>query len=45
MTGWPPTHAGRPDAAWMYWLDHPRLRAAEVRVTPTAASIIATFLG
>jgi predicted O-methyltransferase YrrM len=45
MTSWPPTHDGRPDAARMYWLSHPRLRAAEVRVTPTAASIVATFLG
>jgi predicted O-methyltransferase YrrM len=45
MTSWPPTHDGRPDAARMYWLNHPRLRAAEVRVTPTAASIVATFVG
>jgi hypothetical protein len=29
----------------MYWLTHPRLRAAEVRVTPDAAAIVATYLG
>lgn len=45
MTRWPPTVRGAVDHARMYWLQHPRLRAAEVRVTPTAASIVATFLG
>ncbi|ONI92125.1 SAM-dependent methyltransferase [Saccharothrix sp. ALI-22-I] len=45
MTSWPPVHDGQPDTARMYWLSHPRLRAAEVRVTPTAATIVATFLG
>ncbi|HEX6682774.1 MAG TPA: class I SAM-dependent methyltransferase [Candidatus Limnocylindrales bacterium] len=45
MTAWPPMHGGEPDAARIYWLDHPRLRATEVRITPTAATIIATFTG
>jgi len=45
MTGWPPTHDGQPDTARLYWLEHPRLRACEVRVTPTAASILATYTG
>lgn len=45
MTSWPPTHDGRPDSARLHWLEHPRLRAAEVRVTPTSAAIIATYLG
>ncbi|HEY8453602.1 MAG: class I SAM-dependent methyltransferase [Micromonosporaceae bacterium] len=45
MSGWPPTHHGVPDHARMYWLEHPRLRAAEIRVTPTAATIVATFVG
>jgi predicted O-methyltransferase YrrM len=44
MRGWPPTHLGEPDAARLYWLEHPRLRAAELRVTPTSASIVATFV-
>src|SRR5690606_37490709 len=45
MTGWPPTHEGVPDHARMYWLEHPRLRAAEIRGTPTSATIVATFIG
>ncbi|MEV6235570.1 class I SAM-dependent methyltransferase [Lentzea sp. NPDC051838] len=45
MTTWPPVHEGRPDDARLYWLDHPRLRAAEVKVTPSAASVVATFVG
>jgi predicted O-methyltransferase YrrM len=45
MTTWPPTYNGQPDTARMHWLRHPRLRAAEVKVTPTAASILATYLG
>jgi predicted O-methyltransferase YrrM len=45
LTGWPPTHEGRPDAARLHWLRHPRLAAAEVRIAPDAATIVATFLG
>lgn len=45
MTDWPPTYRGVVDRAKMHWLEHPRLRAAEVRVTPTAATIVATFVG
>jgi predicted O-methyltransferase YrrM len=45
MTRWPPTVQGAPDRARLYWLEHPRLRAAEIRVTPTAALIVATFVG
>jgi predicted O-methyltransferase YrrM len=45
MRRWPPMHDGKPDRARLYWLEHPRLRAAEVKVTPTSASIIATFTG
>jgi len=45
MTTWPPVHDGRPDAARLHWLRHPRLAAAEVRVAPDAATIVATFLG
>jgi predicted O-methyltransferase YrrM len=45
MTGWPPKYRGEPDTARMYWFDHPRLRAAEMRVTPEAATIVATYLG
>jgi predicted O-methyltransferase YrrM len=45
MAGWPPTHLGEPDTARLYWLNHPRLRAAEVRVAPDAATVVATYLG
>lgn len=46
LTGdWPPVHEGQPDEARMYWLNHPQLRAAEVKVTPAAASVVATFVG
>lgn len=42
---WPPRHDGRVDAARLYWLDHPRLRAAQVNVAPDAATILATYTG
>jgi predicted O-methyltransferase YrrM len=42
---WPPMHMGQPDVARLYWLDHPSLRATEIRVTPEWASIVATYIG
>ena len=45
MTSWPPHHDGRLDEARMYWLEHPQLRTAEIRITPTAASLVATYIG
>jgi predicted O-methyltransferase YrrM len=45
LTGWPPTRDGVPDTPRLHWLDHPRLRAAELALTPTAATIVATFVG
>jgi predicted O-methyltransferase YrrM len=45
MTEWPPRHDGRLDEARMYWLEHPRLRATEIRVAPAAASLVATYIG
>jgi len=45
MTSWPPTHRGALDGARRYWLNHPRLRAAEVKVTPAAATVVGTYLG
>lgn len=44
-TSWPPTHQGRPDAARLYWLQHPDLLATEIRTEPGAAAIVATFKG
>jgi hypothetical protein len=43
--GWPPHLGGILDEARLYWLEHPRLRTAEIRVTPTAASLVATYIG
>jgi predicted O-methyltransferase YrrM len=45
MASWPPRHCGHRDEARMYWLEHPQLRTAEIRVPPTAASLIATYVG
>jgi predicted O-methyltransferase YrrM len=45
MSGWPPRHDGQPDHARLYWLEHPRLRTAEVRVAPDAATLLATYIG
>jgi predicted O-methyltransferase YrrM len=45
MTGWPPRHGDEVDDARLHWLEHPRLRTTEVRVTPTAASLVAVYIG
>ncbi|GIG58306.1 transferase [Longispora fulva] len=44
-TGWPPTYAGEVDNPRLYWLTHPLLRAAEVRVTPDLVTIVASYPG
>jgi len=44
-TTWPPMHDGRPDTARLQWLCHRWLRAAEIRVSPDAATIVGTYLG
>ena len=41
---WPPLHQGRPDAARLHWLQHPRLLATELLLAPTAATILARHL-
>jgi hypothetical protein len=28
-----------------HWLEHPRLRTAEIRISPAAASIVGTYIG
>jgi predicted O-methyltransferase YrrM len=43
--GWPPIRLGYPDAARLYWLQHPDLLATEIRTQPDAAAIVATFKG
>jgi predicted O-methyltransferase YrrM len=42
---WPPRFQGRPDAARLYWLQHPDLLATEIRTAPDASAIVATFKG
>jgi predicted O-methyltransferase YrrM len=44
MTGWPPMFEGRADAVRMRWLGHPDLATAEIRLTPTDATLVATYI-
>ncbi len=39
---WPPRFDGQPDMARMHWLTHPDLTAAELRLAPDLAALIAT---
>jgi predicted O-methyltransferase YrrM len=39
---WPPLHEGKPDDVRMWWLEHPALRATEVRLADDLSTIIAT---
>jgi predicted O-methyltransferase YrrM len=39
---WPPRFAGEVDAARMHWLTHPGLDAAELRLAPDLAALVAT---
>ncbi|MGF1428077.1 O-methyltransferase [Kitasatospora sp. LaBMicrA B282] len=41
-TGWPPLHEGRPDTARLHWLEHPALRAAELRLAADLSSVVGT---
>jgi predicted O-methyltransferase YrrM len=43
--GWPPRHGGALDMARIYWLRHPWLQAAEIRVAPDSATIVASYCG
>ncbi len=45
MQEWPPSFAGQPDTARLQWLEHPELCAAEIRVSPRSAMIVATYVG
>jgi predicted O-methyltransferase YrrM len=44
-TEWPPMFDGEPDAVRMQWLEHPLLRATEVRLAPGLATIVGTRVG
>ena len=41
-TDWPPRFGGQVDEARMHWLTHPRLDAAELRLAPDLAALVAT---
>lgn len=45
MQGWPPRFGADVDRARLHWLLHPQLAAAEIRVAPDMATIVATYLG
>ena len=40
---WPPLHEGMPDRARLHWLEHPALRAVEVRLAPDLCAVVATL--
>lgn len=39
-TSWPPLHDGVPDTARLHWLEHPALRAAELRPAPDLSTVV-----
>ena len=39
---WPPSFGGHVDQARMHWLTHPALDAAELRLAPDLAALVAT---
>jgi hypothetical protein len=39
---WPPRFQGQVDDARMHWLTHPELDAAELRLAPDLAALVAT---
>jgi len=39
---WPPRFEGQVDQARMHWLTHPALDAAELRLAPDLAALVAT---
>ncbi|GGW38734.1 transferase [Streptomyces lucensis JCM 4490] len=43
-TGWPPLHGGEPDRARLHWLEHPALRATELRLAPGLCTVVGTRL-
>jgi predicted O-methyltransferase YrrM len=41
-TTWPPLHDGVPDRARLHWLEHPALRAAELRLASDLSTVVGT---
>ncbi|MEO3755518.1 class I SAM-dependent methyltransferase [Streptomyces sp. B6B3] len=42
--GWPPLFHGEPDGPRMHWLEHPELRAAELRLAADLSVVVGTRL-
>ncbi|MFC3576715.1 O-methyltransferase [Streptomyces yaanensis] len=38
--GWPPLHDGVPDTARLHWLEHPALRATELRLARDLSTVV-----
>jgi predicted O-methyltransferase YrrM len=45
LSGWPPLFQGEVDEARRHWLDHPRMRATQVNVTPEWSALLAAYVG
>ncbi|MCC5476057.1 O-methyltransferase [Streptomyces barringtoniae] len=43
-TGWPPLHDGAVDRARLHWLEHPALRATELRLAADLSTVVGTRL-
>lgn len=43
-TTWPPRFDGAPDRPRLHWLEHPELRATEIRLAPDLSVIVGTRL-
>lgn len=43
-TTWPPLFDGAPDHPRLHWLDHPALRATELRLAPDLSVIVGRSL-
>jgi predicted O-methyltransferase YrrM len=44
VAGWPPVHDGEVDRARLHWLEHPALRATELRLAPDLSTVVGTRL-
>ena len=45
LTSYPPMFQGQVDTVRKHWLEHPRMRATQIRVTPDWSALLATYVG
>ena len=45
LTSYPPMFQGQVDTVRRHWLEHPRMRATQIRVTPDWSALLATYVG